>query len=249
MDKKRYTVPDVLRGFALIEMIIYHALWDIVFIFGINFNWFHGIGAYIWQQSICWIFIALSGFCANFSRNKFKRGLTILICSVIISIVTIIALPDSAVKFGVLCLIGSGMLIITFTDKILSKVSPIPAATISFLLFIVTKNIPFESIGFENIIFAKMPSILYQNNFTAFLGFPPSDFYSSDYFPLLPWLFLYITGYYIYFIFKKFDLIPLLSKISIPTIEWFGRRSLIIYMLHQPVIYGVLWIIFNVIYN
>ncbi len=246
MVKKRYTIPDILRGFALAEMIIYHALWDIVFIFNVNISAFKGTGAYIWQQSICWIFILLSGFCVNFSCRKLKRSLTVIICSAIISIVTILALPDSAVKFGVLCLIGFGMLIMIPLDKYISKIAPIPAAIISLCLFLLTKNVPYGFIGFENLNIAQLPSALYQNYFTAFLGFPPAEFYSSDYFPLIPWIFLYITGYFIYHIFKKYNLLHLLSTFSIKPLEWLGRHSLIIYMLHQPLIYGVLWIIFSI---
>lgn len=247
MEKKRYTIPDILRGFALAEMIIYHTLWDIVFIFGINLNWFRGTGAYIWQQSICWIFILLSGFCVNFSLHKFKRSLTVIICSAIISVITILALPNSTVRFGVLCLIGFGMLIMIPLDKLFSKVNPIPAAIIFFCLFIITKNVPYGFLGFEKLNISEVPAILYQNDLTAFLGFPPADFYSSDYFPLLPWIFLYITGYFIYYIFKKYNLMHLLSLVSISPLEWLGRHSLIIYMLHQPLIYGVLWIIFSLI--
>ncbi|MDE6021820.1 MAG: DUF1624 domain-containing protein [Ruminococcus sp.] len=247
MEKTRYTLPDALRGVAILEMIIYHALWDMVFIFDCDLEWFNTYGAYIWQQSICCTFILLSGFCVNFSRRKLKRSLIVLICSLIISIVTIIFFPYAAVKFGVLCLIGSGMLLMIPLDRLLKKAEPITAAVIFFCIFIFMKNIYNGFLGIGNIWTIEMPDMLYRNMITAYLGFPPDDFSSSDYFPVIPWMFLYITGYFIYRILKKYGLLHSLSKISLHPVEWIGRHSLIIYMLHQPIIYGVLWAIFQIV--
>ncbi|MGN0629818.1 MAG: heparan-alpha-glucosaminide N-acetyltransferase domain-containing protein [Ruminococcus sp.] len=242
MTSERYTLPDIIRGFALIEMMIYHGLWDLVFVFGINITWFGSAGCYIWQQSICWIFIFLSGFCVNFSRHKLKRALTVLICSAVISIVTIIAMPYAAVKFGVLTLIGSGMLFMIPLDKLFSKVPPFAGAAVSMLLFVFTRNVPFGYLGFEKLNIISLPQSLYCNIFTAYLGFPPADFSSSDYFSLVPWFFLFSAGYFTYHIFRKYDLFHILSPVKIPPIEWLGRHSLVIYMIHQPLIYGILWL-------
>ena len=43
-----------------------------------------------------------------------------------------------------------------------------------------------------------LPQSLYANYFTAFFGFYPDWFYSTDYFGLLPWLFLFWAGYYLH---------------------------------------------------
>ena len=87
----------------------------------------------------------------------------------------------------------------------------------------------------------RLPEGLYRNRLTAFLGFPPADFFSTDYFSLLPWLFLFLTGYFLFRFHppegRKTRRIPLAAAI--------GRRSLLIYMLHQPVVYGVLSVLFR----
>lgn len=248
MASKRYTVPDILRGFALLEMIAYHGLWDMVFVFGINIPWFGSKGCYIWQQSICWVFILLSGFCVNFSRRKLKRAVTVLLCSAVISIVTIAAMPYAAVKFGVLSLIGSCMLFMIPLDRLFSKIHPIAGAVISLLLFAVTKNVPFGSLGFEDMNIASLPEWLYSNLVTAYIGFPPADFSSSDYFPLIPWLFLFSAGYFTHHIFSRYELLHILSAVKAKPLEWLGRHSLIIYMLHQPLVYGVIWLTTKVFY-
>ena len=240
MASERYTLPDIIRGSALIQMMLYHGLWDLVFVFGIDIPWFGSAGCYIWQQSICWVFIFLSGFCVNFSKHKLKRAVTVLICSAVISIVTIVVMPYAAVKFGVLTLIGSGMLFMIPLDKLFSKVPPLAGGAVSMLLFILTRNVPYGYLGFENLNIISLPQSLYCNIFTAYIGFPPADFSSSDYFSVVPWFFLFSAGYFAYRIFRKYDLFQILSPVTIPPIEWLGRHSLVIYMIHQPLIYGIL---------
>ena len=51
MEKKRYYLIDSLRAVAIINMVLYHALWDIVNIIGINIPWYSGSIGHIWQQS------------------------------------------------------------------------------------------------------------------------------------------------------------------------------------------------------
>lgn len=79
----------------------------------------------------------------------------------------------------------------------------------------------------------------YANYFTAFFGFLPFDFYSTDYFALLPWLFLFWAGYFLHFCMGRQRMEPLRRSVC-PALGWMGRHSLLLYLLHQPVIYGVL---------
>lgn len=87
------------------------------------------------------------------------------------------------------------------------------------------------------------PGFLYANYFTAYLGFYPFGFFSADYFPLIPWLFLFWTGFYLYHLVGKERLEPLHRSVC-PPLGWLGRNSLMLYLLHQPVIYGVLTVVF-----
>ena len=244
MEKKRYTILDALRGLSLISMMIYHAVWDLVNIYGVRIPWFRSNAGYIWQQSICWTFILLSGFCWHLGSKKFKRGLIVLAGAAIISTVTIFFMPSCAIRYGVLGLIGAGMLFLIPMDTIFKKIQPVAGALITFSIFLITKNIPFGFIGFGSKRLAIMPAELYINEFTSWLGFPHPDFFSCDYFPIIPWIFLYITGYFIYGIFRKYDILKYLSVFRVKPLEFLGRYSLIIYMLHQPVIYGMLMAVF-----
>lgn len=244
MEKERYHLLDSIRALALINMIAYHALYDIVYIFGVRVVWYMSPSSDIWQQFICCTFILLSGFCWNLDRKKLKRALLVLGGSVVITLVTYFFMPDQIIKFGVLSLIGTGMLIMIPLDKVYKKINPYLGFLVTLFLFITTRNIGNGGIGFFDTWFT-LPRSMYVNDFTAFLGFPSFGFRSADYFPLLPWIFLYQAGYFLFGIFVHLGLMKYLKAPRIKPLEWIGRHSLIIYMLHQPMVYGVLWLIFS----
>ena len=77
MEGKRQYLLDGLRGLTLISMILYHGMFDLLEIYGVHVSWFWRLPGIIWQQSICWSFIILSGFCWNLSRNPVKNGLVV----------------------------------------------------------------------------------------------------------------------------------------------------------------------------
>ena len=63
-SSSRYALLDELRGLDLISMMLYHGMWDAVYLFGVVVPWYSAGQGRLWQQSICWVFILLSGFCA-----------------------------------------------------------------------------------------------------------------------------------------------------------------------------------------
>lgn len=67
--KQRLPFIDLIRGITIIEMISYHFLWDLVYLYNADIPWYKSHGAYIWQQSICWTFILLAGFSWHLGKN------------------------------------------------------------------------------------------------------------------------------------------------------------------------------------
>lgn len=245
MSAKRFTVPDILRGLTLISMIAYHTAWDMAYLFEIkgNWAWFESDFAYVWQQSICWSFILLSGFCWSLGRKKWKRGLLVLVAGALTSLVTLLVMPDDRIIFGVLTFLGSAMLLMIPLDKALSKCEPVVGVMVSAFLFFVTRNVNDGELGFGDIHLVDLPEGLYRGWVATYLGFTESGFFSTDYFSLLPWLFLFLVGYFLFGVFKKKNWFGILEKGKCLPLEALGRHSLLIYMLHQPLVYGVLWVV------
>lgn len=48
----RYALLDELRGLDLVSMMLYHACWDMMFLFGIWMDWYAGMPGRLWQQAI-----------------------------------------------------------------------------------------------------------------------------------------------------------------------------------------------------
>ena len=244
MPKPRYSLLDLIRGLALVSMMAYHASWDLVYLFGVDWPWYHSEGAFLWQQATCWTFILLSGFCAPMGRSRYKRGLTVFACGWIITLVMKLFMPATPNLFGILVFLGSAMMIVHALRGVLAKLPPLPGAWLSFLTFIGLRWINRGTIGWGRLTLT-LPEGLYRNDFTAFLGFPHSGFRSTDYFALLPWFFLFLTGYFIYRLAEKKGWLAHLPDLQLPVLNLLGRYSLYVYMAHQPVIYGILWRVFS----
>ena len=81
-------------------------------LFGLPSAWYTGLPGYIWQQSICWTFILLSGMCWQLSRHHVKRGLLLVGCGAAISLITWLAMPSQRILYGVLNLLGLSALLL-----------------------------------------------------------------------------------------------------------------------------------------
>ena len=234
----RCALLDELRGLDLLSMIGYHACWDLIFLFGMSAAWYTGWQGHLWQQSICWVFLLLSGFCLPLGHHPFRRGAVVFGAGALVTAVTLLFLPEDVVWFGVLTLLGSSMLLTAALDPLFRRVPPAAGVAVSALLFWVTYP---TMNGFWNLPGGRLalPQALYASYTTAYLGFMPKSFFSTDYFPLLPWLFLFWAGYFLHFCMGRARMEPLRRSVCAP-LGWLGRHSLGIYLLHQPVIYAVL---------
>ena len=244
--KQRYFWIDNIRAIAMISMIIFHGVWDLVYLYGMDWNWYRSNLAFIWQQSICWTFILLSGFCWSFSKSPLKQGMIVTGGGLLVTIVTLLFSYESRVIFGVLNLLGASALLMIPFKKYFDKIPAQPGFLLMFFLFAVTYDINNRHLGFFRLKLIELPWGYYKNLFTSFLGFPPAAFWSSDYFSLLPWVFLYFTGYFLYKLWKD-GKIPEANCLNrkVPVLTWMGKHSLIIYMLHQPIIFGIMELTFR----
>ena len=109
----------------------------------------------------------------------------------------------------------------------------------SALLFVLTNQVPQGYLGFETLRLCALPKAWYSPNW-FWLGLPDlTKFYSADYFPLIPWLFLFWCGLFLARLWRpRAGLAPR----GLRPLALVGRHTLLVYMLHQPVLYGALWL-------
>ncbi len=236
LPRLRVRLLDVLRGFSVLSMVAYHGMFDVVWLFGHDIAWYKGLPGYLWQQSICWVFILVSGAALHYGKKTWQRGLLVLGCAMVVTLVSTLALPGQQVVFGVLHMLGISMLLFVPLRRFLEKIPPLWGFLGCMALFLLTKTLPSGFLGIGDLRLWALPGALYQTPFLFPLGLPGPGFFSGDYFPLLPWFFLFLAGYFGWGGLKG------RAKTSPPSknpLEWTGRHSLLIYMLHQPLLYGL----------
>lgn len=244
MTRQRYYLIDALRGFALLNMLAFHFLYDVYVIYGLDFRWPGYPGIVAWERFICVSFIVLSGISLHFSRHAYRRGLIINACGLLITLVTWIFVPEQMILFGVLNCIGCAMLLTQLMRRLLDKINPFAGLAAGFLLFGFFYGLPNGFVGFFGVPLAQVPDFFYTFPPLAVVGLPSPGFFSTDYFPLLPWLFLYIAGFFLWRVILSLRWERFFTQ-RVPVLEVIGRYTLWIYMIHQPVLMGIAYLFFG----
>ena len=226
--KKRIWELDALRGLNLLWMLVIHFIYDIVVLFPL-WQWtFPGWYAF-WVRVCSVLFLMISGICVNLGTNSLRRGLTVLGGGLIVTAVTVTlyltGLCDASViiYFGILHCMGICMLL-----------WPLVRKCPGWLM------IP---MGLGLVFLGKYLDTLTVNTYWLIpLGLCPAEFESSDYFPLI-WnlgFFLMGAGAGRYLYRKKTSLLPKVKQVlPLRFLEFCGRHTLLIYLLHQPVLAAI----------
>ncbi|MCK4327869.1 MAG: DUF1624 domain-containing protein [Candidatus Diapherotrites archaeon] len=212
----RYWEIDALRGLAVAAMILFHFAFDLEYFAGINVL---AGDAWFWlPRMIGGLFIFLAGTALTLSKsNPLKRGATILAWGVIITIITYVAFPHATIWFGILHSIGLGIIIS----------QPLKRYALPTGVLFIALGVWLQTMAFT------FPWLLW-------LGLGPSGMYMFDYYPLLPWLGVMLLGVYagqkLYAGERSFGLPELGGLLGIKQLCLIGKNSLLIYLLHQPVL-------------
>ncbi len=243
----RYCFLDAVRGICILGMIVYHTLFDIVAFFGADINATALFIIDIIRDLGASCFICLSGICMHFGQRPLKRFLTIFIASVIVSGVTFIVLPELPIIFGILTFMAFASLIMIPLRRFFDRMPAELMAPLCFVLFILSFELADGYAGWYSFRVFEIPELFYRNYFTAFLGFPFIGFASSDYYPVFPWIFMFLFGFFLWKLICKSDRLLRFMRIRIPFVGKIGEYSLYIYLAHQPVIMGVIMLLVYVI--
>ncbi len=235
---------DEIRGFAIICMVVYHAMYDLKYIFGVDVPIFFEGWFDIIRDIFAGSFIFISGTVCRYSSNNMKRGIQCFFIGMIMTFV----LPfftGGTIMFGILHFLGISMMIYGLGEKVFDFLPAVVGIIIAILLFIMTIDVRYGYIGLEGIFGLALPQKLYDVGVLFPLGMHDAYFWSSDYFPLLPWFFLFVAGSY-FGVFAKDGVLP---KFFYPThCKWLatvGKYTIWIYVLHQPIIYLIFSLIFR----
>ena len=244
-EKKRYHLIDALRGFALLNMLGMHFLYDVFVVYGREPRWYLRPGVHVWQQAICWSFILIAGFSFHWGRkNNLRRGLLLNLCGLVITAVTLVVMPSEAIHFGILSFMGCAVLLTIPLEKALHRIKPAAGILICFALFLLLRQIDSGVIGISPWTW-KLPESLYRYRVLAPLGLPDPAFRSSDYFPMLPWYLLFLCGWFLGKLFQTRPDWQRLARVKIPVLSALGRKTLWLYMLHQPLLMGICMLLFG----
>lgn len=243
MERQRVKILDILRGGAMILVIAYHVLYDLVFIKGIVLPvWLTPYGPIVEavHTGFLWVLFAVSGICSGYSRNLLRRGVGLSFVGFAITVVTVLWLPDYAIVFGVLSCFGGCMILTALCSKVLDAI-PWPILTaLGILLWIVFMDF---SKGVLHLLFTDATFALPNVEYLYPIGIVEKNFYSIDYFPLIPYLFMFWAGRGLYRPISKQQFPKWFYNANCPVLEWMGRHSLLIYVVHQPILLALFMLI------
>jgi len=238
----RFGEIDALRGVAIVMMVVYHFAYDLTYFGYYQANVFVGPWR-TFARITAILFVTLAGISLVISysrlstqvrgwylfRKYLSRGLKLLGWGIVVSLTTWAFLGRPVIIFGILHLIGT--------------------ATILVYPFL---RLP----RWTNLVIGigAIASGLYLNRWPVqqpwllLLGLRPPWLYQLDYFPLLPWLGVALLGVLAGQVLypdgrRAFDAPDLQQWPPLQTLARLGHHSLAIYLVHQPLLFGVLTLV------
>ena len=173
-------------------MIFYHGAYDAVYLFRFTGTaWFTSAPMAFLQRYIAVSFILIAGIMGRYTGSNLRRGTKTFLCGMLVTAVTLLVLPSERILFGILHFLGAAMMLLGLCEPLLEKIPAPVGLLLSALLYLATDSIGRGWIGLGPLRL-ELPRALYDAGFLFPLGLHPRLFASADYYPLLPWLFLFL---------------------------------------------------------
>ncbi|QOR61992.1 heparan-alpha-glucosaminide N-acetyltransferase [Sulfurovum sp. ST-21] len=228
---KRIEGLDIFRGIAICLMICFHFFYDLNHFNLIEIDLGHDTFWLAFRYLIISMFLIGAGISLALThqngirwKHVLRRSIILFAASLAISVVTYLQFPSSWVYFGIIHFIFiaslAGLLFIRF---------PAVALILAAILLIGSF---FQWFHMHWLFSMLQPLLMLPSRYTV------------DLVPFVPWfaavlLGIFLTGYNLHF--KPFHFLEM-SMRSIRTaspLSFLGRHSLLIYLLHQPLIFGI----------
>lgn len=229
MISKRIHWIDWLRGLAILLMIVYHFAFDLdlLEIQSVNFSapsWV--IFANIIRFSF-FVVIGLSLYLSHkksdFLKHQIIRAVKLFAVAMGVTGITWMLYPESFIQFGVLHFIS--------------------IAIILSALFIRYPRFLFGAMFVSLILGSVFTQIKLDTSPLLPIGIAPNAYHTLDYFPIFPWLAIVFFGILLAYVLDYYKLLKNPKKsIRLKLLERIGQKSLLIYLIHQPVLFGLMWI-------
>lgn len=226
---KRFFELDALRGLAIVMMVAFHFLFDLNFLGIMKIAMYEGF-LLLFQRTTASLFLLVVGIILSVSyangktgfHHYLKRGASLFAVAILITAVTWIYPHDGFIVFGIIHLISFSVIIGYFFLKkyYLNMVAGIAAIIVGLLLAGTSAN----------------------TNLLLWLGIPPQNFYTFDYYPVFPWFGIVLIGIFLgKFLYaeKKIQVKEMKNSI-LNLLCHLGQRSLVIYLIHQPILLAIL---------
>lgn len=239
----RVYLLDEIRGFAILCMVIYHAMFNLKYSFGVNVPIFFESWFDIIRDIFAGAFIFISGIMCRYSHDNVKRGAQCFIIGMLITF--IVPFFGSSITFGILHMLGISMMLYGLLAGVFERIPPVVGFIVFALLAAFTWNASRGFVGFGGGFKLEFPAAAHNIGVLYPLGILPNEFYSDDYFPLMPWLFVFLAGSYMGYWFKNGSMPRMFYNSHCKWLAAVGRATIWIYILHIPLIYGIFSLIFR----
>jgi uncharacterized membrane protein len=226
---KRILWIDVIRGISILAMITFHFAFDLMFFGFTKPDLIYQPDWRLFERTIAFSFLFIAGLSLSIThgskinwRSFIRRYGVTAICAVFISTVTYILFNNDMIRFGILHAISVSGLI----SLLLLKLNSFYLVLLAFLVF------------FTNLL---VPNPLNADYFWQWLIYTTETPSSLDYRPIIPWITPFILGMASYKLLKKWGLLEpnnSTAQRDLSILSWLGRNSLIIYLIHQPILFA-----------
>ncbi|MEK7563377.1 MAG: heparan-alpha-glucosaminide N-acetyltransferase [Patescibacteria group bacterium] len=228
-SQHRYPEIDLLRTAAILGMIVYHTVYDLSEFYGWDIDPMR-TGWWIFARSTAILFLLVSGASNTIAnsrsetiwRRTLMRAGQILTAALVVTAATYFIDASTYIRFGILHCIAVSVFVLPLFRKFRQW------------------NVP---LGCLMIVLGYAAAEMHINTSLLLpLGLMPPNFASLDYFPLLPWFGVVLIGsafadfLYIHKEFPGMRLPPFASALCSRVSHW----SLIVYLVHQPIILLIL---------